>query len=72
MYNIKKVLEITRNEKAKKQTADSKRSCGRPRKRLIKKIEEEDKDEAIAISSSGSDIELKESVSRRTRSRKAD
>ena len=66
------MLKVTRNKEAKKQTADPKRLYKRSRKRLIKKIEEENKNKIITISSSDLNIELEESVSRKTRSRKAD
>ena len=56
-------------EKAKKQTAAFKRPRGRPRKRLIKKIEEENKDNNITTLSNNSNIELEQRVSRRTRAR---
>ena len=62
------MLEITRNEEAKKQTADPKRPRERPRQRPI----EENRDETIAILFSDLDIELKRNINRRTRSRKAD
>ena len=63
---------VVRNEEAKKQTADPKQPCGRSRKSLIKEIKKENKNKVIVISSSDLNIELKESVSRRTRSRKVD
>ena len=72
VYNIKKMLEIAREEETKKQSAGPKRSYNRLQKRLIKKIEKENKDKAIEISFNNSKLKLEKKVSRKTRSRKAE
>ena len=60
---------MARVEKAKKQIAASKRPRSRPRKRLVEEIKEENENKDIATSSNNSNIELEQSVSRRTRAR---
>ena len=60
---------MTRVKEAKKQITAFKRPYSRPRKRLIEEIEEENKDEDIATLFNNLNIELEQSVSRRTRAR---
>ena len=61
------MLTIARD---KKRTPGPKRPRGRPRKRPIKEVDLENKDKAIETSFFVSNIDLKLSVSRRTRSRR--
>ena len=65
---LKIALEKKQKKRKKKPATNKKR--GRPRKRLIKKIEEEDKAKNTPFSTINSDIEEEENVNRRLRSRR--
>ena len=58
----------SRKNKKKKSVINKKR--GRPRKRLIKKVEKEDKVKNTPSSATNSDIEKEENISRKLRSHK--
>ena len=66
IYSIPEVLRIARETKTK---PVAKRPRGRPRKRPIEEVEEEEEAEELENLSSESELELNESVARRTRSR---
>ena len=70
IYNTAEVLKVALEKETKKQTADSKRLRNRLRKRPIEELEKENEGEVLEILSSDSDIEIVESVARRTRARK--
>ena len=71
VYNIKQILEIAREKKAKKKFISPKRSRGRPRKRPIKELKEENKNKNLKTLFSDSDIILNKNMNRKTRARKA-
>ena len=49
VYNIMKVLKVAREKEAKKHIIKLKRLRNRPRKRLIKKLKEENKEKVLKI-----------------------
>ena len=67
MYNIPQILDIARE---KKKMPILKRPHGRSRKRFIKKVNLENKDKVTETLSITLNLDLKQSVSRRTRSRR--
>ena len=70
MYNINTVLKIALEKKKKKKKLATNKKRGRPRKRPIKKVDKKDKTKNILSSATNSDIEEKEYVNYRLRSRR--
>ena len=70
IHNIDTILKIALEKKQKKKKSATDKKRGRPRKRLIKEIEKDDKAENTPSSSINSDIEEKEGINCRLRSRR--